>query len=261
MSSPSTRRRAWALSHFRLAAFLLIWAGPAWAGGIVSLNLCTDQLLVLLAPERVAALEPLARDPALSFVAPRAASLPVVRADAEAVLQLQPELVLAGQYGAQATLALLRARGARVVLVDEPVDFAGVAKQVGWMAALLGERARGAALVAEMWGRLAAVRPRGGTAVLWEAGGWSAGPGGISDAVLRAAGLRNVGTGGRMGLEALLARRPDMLVTETAPSFPSLSTDLARHPALARMRRMEIAPMLLACAGPFSARAAQALSQ
>ena len=36
---------------------------------VVSLNLCTDQMLVLLAPEKVAALSPLARDPALSFVA------------------------------------------------------------------------------------------------------------------------------------------------------------------------------------------------
>jgi iron complex transport system substrate-binding protein len=47
---------------------------------VVSLNLCTDQMLVLLAPEKVAALSPLARDPALSFVAPQAANLPIVRA-------------------------------------------------------------------------------------------------------------------------------------------------------------------------------------
>ena len=43
---------------------------------VVSLNLCTDQMLVLLAPEKIAALSPLARDPALSFVAPQAAHLP-----------------------------------------------------------------------------------------------------------------------------------------------------------------------------------------
>jgi len=37
-------------------------------------------MLVLLAPEKIAALSPLARDPALSFVAPMAAHLPVGRA-------------------------------------------------------------------------------------------------------------------------------------------------------------------------------------
>ena len=69
-------------------------------------------MLVLLAPEKIAALSPLARDPALSFVAPQAAHLPIVRASAEAVLRLHPDLVLAAPYGAQTTLALLQA-GAR----------------------------------------------------------------------------------------------------------------------------------------------------
>ena len=78
------------------------------ADRVVSLNLCTDQMLVLLAPEKVAALSPLARDPALSFVAPQAEHLPVVRASAEAVLRLHPDLVLAAPYGAQTTLALLQ---------------------------------------------------------------------------------------------------------------------------------------------------------
>jgi iron complex transport system substrate-binding protein len=244
-----------------LPAYLLAFAcAPAKAAAVVSLNLCTDQLLVLLAPEQVRALEPLARDPALSFVAAQTRSLPTVRADAEAVLALHPDLVLAGRYGAQATLALLRARGVRVVQVEQPASFAGVAAEVSEVAHLLGEEARGAALVSRMWQRLAAIHKRQGTAVLWEAGGWSAGPGSFEDAVLRAAGLTNLGTGGRIGLEALLAAHPGLLVTERAANFPSMATDLAWHPALAGMARLTVSPAWLACAGPFSVAAVEALA-
>ncbi len=72
-------------------------APPAQAATRVgSLNLCTDQMLVLLAPEKAAALSILARYPALSFVANQAAALPIVRPSAEAGLRLRPDLVLAG---------------------------------------------------------------------------------------------------------------------------------------------------------------------
>ncbi len=240
---------------------LLLFSHGTQAASVVSLNLCTDQLLVLLAPEQATALESLARDPALSFVWRQAAHIPTVRADAEAVLALHPDLVLAGAYGAQTTLALLRARGVRVVQVEQPTDFAAVRAQLIWLAKLLGQPARGAAVARAMQTRLDAIHPHGGTAVLWEAGGWSAGPGSFEDAVLRAAGFRNLGTGGRMGLEALLARRPDLLAVETSARFPSMATDLAHHPALAGLPRRAIEPSLLACAGPFSVAAVEELAR
>jgi iron complex transport system substrate-binding protein len=234
---------------------------PAQASHVVSLNLCTDQLLVLLAPEQVTALEPLARDPALSVVAGTAARLPSVRADAEAVLRLHPDLILAGHYGAQTTVALLKARGVRVLQVDEPQDFPQIASLVTQLADVLGVPERGQTLNASMWRMLAAMHPLHGTAVLWQAGGWTAGPGTLGDAVLRAAGLTNKGTGGRIGLETLLMHPPQLLVTETAPRFPSMSTNLARHPALAAIARRDIPPNLLICGGPFTAEAAMLLSQ
>ncbi len=234
----------------------------ARAAGVVSLNLCTDQLLVLLAPERVAGLEFLARDPSLSFVAAQAAHLPAVRADAEAVLRLHPDLVLAGRYGAQTTVALLRQRGVRVMQFDQPENFAAIESQVVQVARLLGAQARGAALVAGMRAQLAALpRAARGRAVFWEAGGWTAGPGSLADAALLAAGWQDAGTGGRIGLEGLLRAKPDLLVTETAPDFPSIATDLAWHPALLGLARRSVPAALLICGGPFSVRAAEILAR
>ncbi len=243
----------------RLLALLVAVSLPAQAARVVSLNLCTDQLLVLLAPDQVVGLSTLARDPALSFVAAEAAHLPIVRADAEAVLRLDPDLILAGPYGAQATIAALERRGRRVVRVDQPTDFDAIRAQTRAVAAALHAEARGEALLARMDADLAQPSGPPRHALMWGARGWSSGPGSLGDAVLRAAGLRNVSAGGVIGLEAVLARPPDLLITPAAPATPSLATDLLRHPALAGVPRREVPPALTICAGPFSSGAVRLL--
>src|ERR1700733_5645716 len=127
---------------------LLLTQAHATPSHVVSLNLCTDILLVQLAPEHIAALSPLARDAALSVVAAEAARLPWVRPDAEAVLRLRPDLVLAGEYGAQAAVGLLRERGVRVVAIPEPTNFADITVEVEAAAGALGVPARGAEMLA-----------------------------------------------------------------------------------------------------------------
>ncbi len=256
-----------ALALLMLAVAMLaapMLAGPVQAGPvqarIVSLNLCTDQLLVLLAPEQVAALSVLSRDPALSVVAEQAATLPVVRADAEAVLRLTPTLVLAGPYGAQTTLAALERRGVPVLHVGLPDDFDGVRAQVTAVASALGVPARGAAMLADMDAALAHPAVPRRRAMLWGARGWTSGPGTFTDAVLTAAGLDNAARGGMVGLEALLAHPPELLITATAPRTPSLATDLLRHPALDSLPRRTLPPAWLLCAGPWSAQAVRVLA-
>jgi len=207
----------------------------------------------------------LARDPSLSVVAARAAALPWVRPEAEAVLALHPALVLAGAYGATDTVALLRARGTAVTRLAEPTSLSDIDAQITQAAAVLGVPARARALLAEFHAARAAIPPpvsgRPPRAVLWEAHGFSAGPGGFADSVLRAAGLANAGTGGVMEIEALAARKPDLLVTQTAPATPSLATDMLWHPALRGLRRVPLAPAWLACDGPWSLPAVETLAR
>ena len=258
-ASPEARRQSCVTGLFVAS---LLAARPAWAGDVVSLNLCTDDLLVTLAPERLAALSPLARDASLSVVAGQAAHLPWVRPEAESVLALHPALVLASAYGAQATVSLLRARGVRVVTLPEPANLAGVDAQVTQAAAALNVPARGHAVLADFHARLAAIHPAHPMpAVLWEARGFSAGPASFGGDVLHAAGLINAGTGGMMDIETLAAHRPALLITQTAPGTPSLATDMLWHPALAGVRRKTLAPAWLACAGPWSVAAVEALAR
>lgn len=244
-----------------LLVLALLLASPAEARRVVSLNLCTDQYLALLAPEQAVGLTPLARDPALSVVASRAARLPVVRADAEAVLALRPDLVLATSWGAQATLAALERQGVRVVRVALPQDFPAIRAQTERLAALVGEPRRGAALLAAMDAALAAPRLAPHPALWLAPRGYTAGPHSLQAAVLRAAGLTPIGRGRRLDLEALLAHPPALLVTATAPASPSLATDLLAHPALAALPRRRVPPALLACGGPWTARAVRLLEE
>ena len=245
-----------------LCAFALHLPPAHAAERVVSLNLCTDQMLVLLAPGKVAALTPLARDPSLSFVATRAAQLPTVPASAEAVLRLHPDLVLAERYGAQTALALLRDEGLRVLTVQEPRDFPAIRAETRMLAASLGVPERGETLIRAMDAELASLPTRDSRrALAWEPRGFTAGPGTLMDAVLRAAGLVNIADGRRVGVEALLRHKPDLLVVPDAPDYPSLATDMLSHPAVADIPRRAIPPALTACGGPFTADAAALLTR
>ncbi len=239
-------------------------AAPAVAARrVVSLNLCTDQLLVLLAPEKIVALSSLARDPALSFVAAEANRFPVVRASAEAVLALKPDLVLAARYGAQTTLAMLEQHGVAVRRLELPVDFPGIARLTRQAAAVLGVPDRAGALLAGMDRTLAAVPTpsQRKSAIAWEPRGYTAGPDSLMGAVLVAAGLANVADGGRLNEEALLRHPPDVLVVPDTPAFPSLATHMLLAPALRAIPRRTLPPALTLCAGPFTARAVALLSR
>ena len=243
---------------------LVLWGSPAFAATrVVSLNLCTDQLLVLLAPEKIAALSPLAGDPTVSFVAARAASLPVVRPSAEAVLRLHPDLILAGPFGAQTTVALLKAEGLTIHRITLPQTFPAIRAQTRRLALLLGVPERGAALIRAMDATLAGVPPppRPRTAIALEPRGFTEGPASLMGAILRAAGLTNLSDGKRLGAEALMRLAPDLLVVPEAPHFPSLATDLLQTPALTSIPRRSLPPALTLCAGPFTAEAVAMLAR
>jgi iron complex transport system substrate-binding protein len=243
-----------------LVPLILLFLSPAQAARVVSLNLCTDEFLLLLAPEQAIAVTPLARDPSLSVVAEAASHVPVVRADAEAVLDLHPDLVLAAPYGAQATLALLARRGLRIIRINLPEDFPAIRIETRRIADVLGVPARGEALLAEMDARLAALPKRTPTPALFlEPRGWTAGAHSLAAAVMRAAGLQDTGSGRRVDLETLAAHPPALLVTETPPGTPSLATDMLWHPALRGIPRRTIPPALLTCGGPWTAKAAEIL--
>jgi len=242
---------------------------------IVSLNLCADQLVLLLADRgAIAAVTYLARDPDISYMAGAARGLPVTYGGAEEVLALKADLVVAGAVTTRPTVALLRRLGRPVLELGVPDSLDAVRRQVRRLAGALGEAARGEALIAAMDARIASVRAassgRRPVAAVYRADGFSLGAGSLADDILRTAGFDNVtGRAGMRGsgylpLESLIATGPDLIVFGNYQAkYPSQAQQLLRHRALkaflhgapGRHVSMVMPARLWACGGPFNAEA------
>ena len=257
----------------RLLALALLLAPPAAAPAaapqrVVSINLCADQFVVALAdPTQIAALSPLAADPALSAVAGQARAFPRVRPNAEAALAFRPDLVVAGAWGGREAEAILARRGIAVLRLPLAEDFAAIRAQLLLVGAALGQQARAARLADEMDRRLAAITPAGGEAgLVWQAAGFTPGRGTLADAVLRAAGRANAAPFagyGAVRLEALLKHPPALLVlpARAQGGGTSLAEALLAHPALASLPVRPIEPAWLACGSFETVRAVEALAR
>lgn len=246
----SARRRGAAAAV--LAAALA--AAPAGAAGaaakperIVSVNVCADQLVLMLAERRrIASLSRLAADPEVSAMSRAASGLPRNHGQAEEILPLDPDVVVAGAFSARAAASLLRRLGYRVVEVPVATALDDVARNVALVAEAVGEAAKGRALIREFEAEIAAVRRRADPgspaplAALYWANGYGSGPGTLANALVEAAGFRTLGRRlgiagtGILPLETLVAAAPDVLILGRLRGGAALAGAALDHPALAR---------------------------
>jgi iron complex transport system substrate-binding protein len=208
------------------------------------LSLCTDEILIdLVEPARIAAVTQLAADPAVSVVARKAQGIARTRSTAEDVLRLSPDLVLAGPFGARASVEALMRLGVRVLVVPQAQDLAGVRTAIATVAAAVAAESAGRALIAEIDRRLAQLpappQAAAPTALLYQPGGEVSARGSLAEAMLAAAGFRNkaasypLSRAGQVSLEVLLADPPDLLIlARAAAAYRTPLVDNLRHPAL-----------------------------
>lgn len=251
---------------------------PAKPERIVSLNVCVDQLLLLMVEKRrIAALTRHATDRDFSNMTEAAHGLAQTHGRAEEVLPLKPDLVIGGEFTTAQTLALLRRLGLRVEVMKLANSLADVRANMRWLGALVGEPARAAALVAELDRRLAAVAraiPPGPRPVLafYNTSGYTAAPGTLGDDAIRAAGFENIaaklglGSEGRLVLEWLAVRRVDaLIVVDTAGTASSRAMEAVSHPAIrrlaARRPHAAIPGRLWVCETPYVAEAVERLAR
>jgi iron complex transport system substrate-binding protein len=275
-------RSARGIGRLGRAALLLLFLQLAPAGAdaaprFASLNVCADQLLLMLADrEEIASLSYHGANPNFSHYWERARGLPVNRGQAEELLAREPTLVLGGTFSNPATQHLLDRLGTGVLPLDVPSDFAGIRAQTLAVAEALGHPERGRALVAEVDRRLAALeagRPeRRPLAAVYQENGITAGRGTLVDAVIEAAGYENLAA--RLGLsgyaalplEDLVLHRPQLLITSVETSdAPSLARQTLDHPALEALARdavqVTIPAALWVCPGPYTVEAAERLAR
>lgn len=211
---------------------------------VVSINLCTDQLAMLLAaPGQLVSISWIARDPLSSAMAAEAMDWPVNHGQAEEVFMLHPDLVLAGTYTTRATVEMLERLGIPVIQFAPVNSLAEARQAILDTGAALGRDEAAQAMAAEFdatLARLTALVPEGDgpTAAFYYANGYTSGAGSLSGELMQLAGFRNITDEGplagrwRLALEELVLAGPEFIVTgETYPGR-SNAEDLLRHPVL-----------------------------
>lgn len=222
---------------------------------IASLNLCTDEYLLLLArPGKVASVSFLSHDPLESPLWRTARLYPANRGSIEDVLARRPDAVLTMGGGGRATRLLARRLHIRPVELVSPASLADVAANLQTVAAELGEPRR-----AQPWldrlKRLQRTRPAATRDTVWlSGGGQTLAPGSIGSHWLRLAGLEQRALpGGRASLETLLVRPPAVLVRSRYRSAQvSSGTRWLDHPIVrkAKVQRLTADGRAWTCMGP-----------
>lgn len=266
-----------------IAFGLVLWAlsaplAPALAQEpprrVVSMNVCTDQLAMLVAGEgQLHSVSFLASDPDTSVMAKEAGKYAVNHGLAEEIFMMQPDLVLAGAYTAQPAVNMLRRLGFRVELFDPETSFDDIRANLHRMGELLGHPERAAQLIEDMDRQLAALESENDpkrSVVVYSSNSYTSGMGSLSHSVIEAAGLANLADQlgvvgyGRVPLEQLVLAQPDLVVLgEQRYEHPALAQENFRHPAFKALtsdhRLVRIPDRYWVCGAPFTVEAVRML--
>lgn len=272
-AAPSSRGSVRISDLIRGAALALIAALPVAAAPparVVSMNLCTDQIAMLLAaPGKLVSVSDLASDPTMSPMADEAAGFLPNYGRAEEIYLMRPDLVIAGQYASGPAVAMLRRLGLRVEVLPPAEDFAAIRDQIVTIGGWLGREAEAAEVIARFDAGLAALAEDGtrGRAALYYANGFTSGRATLAGEIVAAAGYENIAgdygieTTTALPLELLVMAAPDRLITGAKWPGQSRSEAILDHPALAHAAPglAEVTDRDWVCGTPFVLDAIRAL--
>ena len=226
-----------------IATLALALPGQAAPKRVVSINLCTDQLAMMLAsPGQLVSVTHRARDPAASVMAEAAQTYPINHGQAEDVYLMHPDLVLAGRYTAQPTVAMLRQLGIPVEVFEPANSFADLQADMIRMGQLLGRETQAQDMAADFAARLARLQSKAPTgprpvAATWSARGYMSGRESLAGEIIETAGFDTLAArlgrdqGSFLPLEALVLATPDLVVTGRLARGHSRSEEPLTHPA------------------------------
>lgn len=241
----------------RLTALLIATLAASVASAsdlprVTSVNVCTDQYVMLLAdPEQVSSLTVLADDPQSSVMVNMAAAFPKNNGRAESIALEAPDIVVASEWTDPALLNMLQVVGIEVVQFPTVTSLSDIPDQLRRMGQVLGRKAVAEDMAQSFEARLASFPSPGETAPLaafFYPNGYALGAGTLSHDILTRGGARNLSValgmtgGGRLSLEQVLLNQPDFLISAPSYSGFSRSEELMGHPALAGLPVVHSSP-------------------
>jgi len=245
---------------------------------IVSIGLCTDQLLLMLAErEQIASVSVWALDQNMSYMIDAVGDLPLNNSSVEEVIQYQPDLVVASKYAAWDTAKFLRQLGYEVKQIPLARSIADIYNLLRQFGEWTGNQQRAESVIEQMQLELAEIRQRYAdrpqkTVMVYSPNGFTIGANTLENDLFTHAGYINLAaTMGIEGfqpiaLETLIAANPDVLQIDRTLSRPdSLATAYVDHPVLAKMiehrEYLDIPTRLRICAGPMITEAIESMAQ
>ena len=198
------------------SAISLALAGAAEAAPrrVVSLNLCTDELLLMLGdPAQIVSVTHLAQQPVETRLWREARRYRRNDGSLVSVAGLRPDLVLTMGGGARDRTRIAERLGMRVLDLPYPGSLADIEQAVREVSTALGRERAGGAVLARI-GRLKRARPGRQVDTIWLGGGGrTVAASGLAAQWMALAGLRQRAVAGdRVSLEQLLVRPPAVIL-------------------------------------------------
>jgi iron complex transport system substrate-binding protein len=220
---------------------------PAYAlllgASIASLNLCTDEYLLLLArPQEIASVTMLSQDPLESPLWREGRRHRANNGSIEDVVSLRPGILLTMGGGGRATGMIARRIGIRAVDLRPAATLDDVERNFLTVAAALGDVKRAAPWINRL-DRLRVTKPKVTHDAIWlSGGGQSINSDGLGAQWLRLAGFRQRPLNGdRASLETLLLRPPQILVqSDYRAGQVSSGTRWLDHPIVRNLKAQRI---------------------
>lgn len=225
------------------------------AASVASLNLCTDEYLLLLArPREIASVSFLSQDPQESPLSELARGHHANRGSLEDVLVQKPRIILTMGGGGRASSLIARRLGIRAIDL-RPVS---VLDDVTWnlrtVAATLGHPERATPWIHRLARLRATLPPRSIDAIWLGGGGQTIGVPSVGADWMRLAGLRQRALqGDRVPLETILVRPPAVLVQSSYRSGQfSRGAEWLTHPIVrnSKSKRLRVDGRAWTCMGP-----------
>ncbi len=269
------------ISAFLLAAILhvsltsLASASEAPPQRVVSMNLCTDQLAMMLAREdQLISVSYLAASERSSTMAEQAKAIGTNYGLAEQIFRLNPDLVLAGTFTTRATVNLLKRLGVRVEEFKPAYSLEDIRAHIERMGELLGSQPKATRTLTAFEADLNIIEADRNDAVRivgsYGANSYTSGLGTLENEIVKVAGLKHMGEQlglngtSKLTIERLLRANPDYVMSwRHWSSQPGRSTEILRHPVLNRFfgenRRIQADSRYWICGLPIITRAMRQL--
>jgi iron complex transport system substrate-binding protein len=268
------RLTCWA-AGFALAGSIAL-ALPAKTGltdkpqRIVSLNVCSDQLILALADRsQIAGLTRNAATAELSAEAGRVGGLRLLGSSAEEILEIEPDLVVGMPTRGSAAMTALGGQDYNMLDLQSASSVEDIYASIRQTAVAVGHPQRGEALIARIQQDLGRItrNGHGRVAAYYQRRGYMTGTGTLVDELMTRMGLVNLAA--RLGksplsqvsLEEMVAARPDFIIVESETDrVTDQGTEMLHHPALKGIPRISIPQAWTVCGGPAYVKAARSMA-